>query len=320
MAVRKTQQQFIAESIAKHGDAYDYSKAVYKGAFEKVILRCKKHDKEFYMSAKKHTSGQGCVICAHEKIGKHNSGDAPDTFVQKAMNVHGIKYDYSKVVYVNCKKKVIIGCKTCGREFLQTPSDHLKGGCLKCASDERGTRCRLSTDEFIRKAKAVHGDTYDYSLVAYKTGRHKVPIICKEHHTFNMQPDNHLYGQGCPACAVNGYRKSVPGCLYILVCGDLTKVGITNKGPSVRAKAINKSSGFNFKEVFSIKFEDGRIPAEIETRVLRELRNIYRLPVEKFDGSTETFLDVNRTALINRIEELVSQLQAEGNTELAKAA
>ena len=53
-------------------------------------------------------------------------------FIEKAKKVHGDKYDYSKVEYVNSHSKVCIICPKHG-EFWQTPNDHLNGkGCPFC--------------------------------------------------------------------------------------------------------------------------------------------------------------------------------------------
>jgi hypothetical protein len=58
----------------------------------------------------------------------------------------------------------------------------------------------MTTEEFIHKAKAVHGDKYDYSKVKYINNRIKVLIICPIHGDFEQKPSNHLQGQGCPTC------------------------------------------------------------------------------------------------------------------------
>lgn len=59
---------------------------------------------------------------------------------------------------------------------------------------------KSTTAEFIAKAKAIHGDRYDYSLVDYKRNCIKVKIICKEHGVFEQTPNNHLDGKGCEKC------------------------------------------------------------------------------------------------------------------------
>ena len=117
--------------------------------------------------------------------------------------VHGDRYDYSQVVYINSVTKVCIICRIHG-EFWQVPSRHLMGdNCPYCYG-----RTKKTIEEFIAKACSVHGDRYDYSLSDYKGSLTKVCIICPIHGEFWMTPNAHLSGQGCPKC--NGTpRKNV---------------------------------------------------------------------------------------------------------------
>lgn len=126
-----------------------------------------------------------------------------DTFIEKARKVHGDKYDYSKVNYVGAETKVCIICPKHG-EFWQTPHRHLRGDkCPMCSC-----RAPLGAEEFIRRAKSIHGDKYDYSRVDYKNNQTKVCIICPEHGEFWQEPRAHLSGMGCPICgAINGGLK-----------------------------------------------------------------------------------------------------------------
>ncbi len=88
-------------------------------------------------------------------------------FISKAKAIHGDRYDYSEVEYVKSSEKVAINCPEHGR-FWQLPHAHLSGkGCKSCADKIRGLERRLTTDEFIRNAKVVHGDRNDYSKVVY---------------------------------------------------------------------------------------------------------------------------------------------------------
>ena len=98
--------------------------------------------------------------------------------------MHGDKYDYSLVVYVNNDAKVTIVCPEHG-PFKQTPNIHLRdSGCSRCVKcfDSR----RSNTDEFIVKARSVHGDKYDYSLVEYTRVNQKVTITCQTHGLFDQ--------------------------------------------------------------------------------------------------------------------------------------
>lgn len=111
----------------------------------------------------------------------------------KAKAIHGNKYDYSKVNYVNTKEKVCIICPTHG-EFWQRPNGHLNGlGCDKC-----GKTYSYTTEEFIEKAKQIHGNKYDYSKVKYINAQTKVCIICPIHGEFWQTPYKHLnLKEGC---------------------------------------------------------------------------------------------------------------------------
>ena len=124
-------------------------------------------------------------------------------FTEKAKKVHGDKYDYSKVEYINNKTKVCIICPEHG-EFWQTPDSHLRGrGCRQCSIKSMKDKQRLSTEDFIEKAKEIHGNKYDYSKVDYVNSQTKVCIICPKHGEFWQTPLNHLKGKGCPDCYGN---------------------------------------------------------------------------------------------------------------------
>lgn len=126
-----------------------------------------------------------------------------EEFIRLARLIHGDKYDYSQVKFVKSREPVNIICPTHGL-FLQRPSDHLRGcGCKECGVIKRSMGNTLSTSEFIAKAKAVHGDKYDYSKVVYVHGKKEVVIVCKEcGQEFKQTPHNHLSGYGCPYCGI----------------------------------------------------------------------------------------------------------------------
>lgn len=71
---------------------------------------------------------------------------------------------------------------------------------------------KLTNQEFIKRAQAVHGNKYDYSKVVYKNNYTKITIICKKHGTFIQKPNTHLNGSGCPNCCkldIEDYFKRV---------------------------------------------------------------------------------------------------------------
>jgi len=118
-------------------------------------------------------------------------------FIQKAKLIHGNKYDYSKVDYINNYTKVCIICSEHG-EFWQKPTMHIfrQNKCPKCSNN-----CKLTIENFIQKAKLIHGNKYDYSKIEYiSNNTTKINIICPIHKIFTQKILVHLRGHGCPKC------------------------------------------------------------------------------------------------------------------------
>lgn len=70
---------------------------------------------------------------------------------------------------------------------------------------------KLTTQEFIVKAKETHGDRYEYSSCIYESTYKKVVITCKKHGDFEQIPNSHITGKGCAKCGVESKnKKSTP--------------------------------------------------------------------------------------------------------------
>jgi predicted RNA-binding protein YlxR (DUF448 family) len=191
-----TREYFINKANHIHNNKYDYSELPdVVMSKDKINVKCPTHG-EFVIIANNHLNGRGCSVCKNKDI---DTEIKKNKFIEKSQIIHGDKYDYSKVKYVNSKTKVCIICKIHG-EFWQTPDSHLHGkNCLKC-SIENNKPNLSNTVEFINKAKLKHRDEYDYSKVEYVSDRVKVCIICKIHGEFWQTPNSHLGGCGCPKC------------------------------------------------------------------------------------------------------------------------
>ena len=124
----------IEEAKKNHNNKYDYSKIVYKNWKSKVCIICPEHG-EFWQTLYNHKNGEGCPICGKISASLKLS-DTTEKFIEKAKEIHGNRYDYSKVEYVNNRTKVCIICPEHG-EFWQTPANHLKGSnCPKCVENQ----------------------------------------------------------------------------------------------------------------------------------------------------------------------------------------
>ena len=189
MPVKLTNEQYIAKCVTKMGDRWDYSKCEYQGNAKKVTIVCKDHG-EFYPLANDHLSKKvGCPACAGVKK------VTQEEFIERSNKAHNNRYDYSKATYKSIETKVCIICPEHG-EFWQTPHSHMNGfGCDKC-----GGTYEVSFDEFLKRSKEVHGDTYNYDKVDYVDFKTRVTLTCKLHGDFSQSPRNHVYGKGCPIC------------------------------------------------------------------------------------------------------------------------
>ena len=197
-----TTEEFIEESNKVHGvGRYDYSKVNYKNINTKVIIICHNHEEpyEFKQTPNNHLQGHGCKKCQYEKI-SINQKMTLEEFIEQSRKIHGDKYDYSKVNYVDSQTKVIIICPK-HSDFKQKPNHHLRGeGCRKCALEQQSIRQTLTLEEFIEQSRKIHGDKYDYSKVKYISGDIEVIITCPKHGDFPQTPNAHSRGQGCPKC------------------------------------------------------------------------------------------------------------------------
>lgn len=123
-------------------------------------------------------------------------------FIEKSKTVHGDKYNYDKVNYINKKTKVIITCLIHKEDFAQLPYHHTRGsGCQKCGKISVVSKQSMTTEVFIERAKTVHQDLYDYSLVNYINKYTKVKIKCNGCGAiFDQEAGSHLKGCGCKSC------------------------------------------------------------------------------------------------------------------------
>ena len=123
-------------------------------------------------------------------------------FKARSKAAHGDRYDYSEAEYTDNGTKIKIVCRKHG-PFWQEPRHHMNGvGCQKCKGDATAARHSHDINDFIRLAKSVHGDRYDYSAVNYQKSGIKVEIVCRKHGPFWQRPNTHIGKRtGCPKCA-----------------------------------------------------------------------------------------------------------------------
>lgn len=201
-----TTEEFIRRSKEKFGDRFNYSCTKYVNQNTSVEFICpiNGHGK-VSMSPQAHlNSDYGCPKCAREH--SHDKDRiTKEEFLHRASEKYGTHFDYSMMEYLSYEKPVTIKCNEHGNYFQTSPFYHLlteNGGCKECAKEAVAKAIRkMTTEEFVEKAHAKHGNLFDYSCTKYKSSKKKLNIRCPKHdYVFSMLPQTHLNGKGCPLC------------------------------------------------------------------------------------------------------------------------
>jgi len=200
MAKPLTTGEFIQRAKKIHGDNYDYSRVSYKNSHTKIRIICHEHG-EFEQKSIYHLNGNGCPKCGQLRKRKRLQSTM-NSFIELSQKIHGLKYNYNEVNYINQKTKVKIICPEHGI-FEQQPNSHLSGaGCPKCSSGRFNSS--LSNKDFLKRANKKHNSRYQYPE-KYTRAHDYIEIICPSHGSFKQKAYLHLQGQGCPEC---GHQKS----------------------------------------------------------------------------------------------------------------
>jgi hypothetical protein len=188
---QKQLNNFLEEAKIIHGNKFNYEHIYFKNWRSPVSnILCRICNKSFSQTPPCHFKSYGCKC--YKKIFYE------EKFLKSCLEKHGNKFNYDLIQYDGSQKKICILCNQCDKLFWQTPRSHLDGrGCRYCHFDEK----RLTKEEFILKAKSIHGDKYDYDLVEYINNNTKVKILCNGcKKIFVQKPLSHLSNRGCPKC------------------------------------------------------------------------------------------------------------------------
>jgi hypothetical protein len=198
----KSQEEFLKESNEVHGDRYDYSKTKYVNSAIKVIITCPEHG-DFEQVANSHLQGAGCDQCGGTAL------VSQEEFLKRSNETHGNRYDYSKTKYTNSATKVIITCPEHG-DFEQVADSHMRGvRCWLCGVGSRVEKQTYTQEDFLKKAREVHGNKYNYDKTQYVNSATKVVITCPKHGDFAQTANSHMQGVGCPKCKESKGEKAI---------------------------------------------------------------------------------------------------------------
>jgi len=193
-------EEYIKRFREKFGDSITPFMDEYKNTQSEIHFKCNQCGYIFKRRPHNCLDSDGCPKCKRVNNQKYTN----DIFIEKAREIHGDKYDYSKVNYVNSDTKVCVICHEKDKfgdehgEFYVTPHSHIgsmRSGCPKCSG-----KFRKDTEYFIKEAKLVHGDKYIYDETEYVSALKNIKVICPTHGPFSIKPNDHLNGKGCKKC------------------------------------------------------------------------------------------------------------------------
>lgn len=146
--------------------------------------------------------GNSATLLVTINIMTKNPKNTFSDFVRRAVEVHGDRYIYAEDTYTGMSELTAITCTRHGL-FLQKPTNHVAQGqgCRKCSDLARGEISRGTLEVFLKQASGIHGAVYDLSKVVYATSKTKVEIVCRDHGSFWVIPNNFISNKsGCPQC------------------------------------------------------------------------------------------------------------------------
>ena len=156
---KMTLNRFIEKAREVHGDWYSYDHVDYVNNRTKVNIVCPTHG-SFWQLSNVHLNGHGCPKCKGDKV-RDSKSSTTEEFKEKAREVHGNKYDYSKVDYVNRYTKIEIVCLEHG-SFWQTPNIHLNGhGCSRCTMGFQ----KYNLNQWVKEETKEHYDPCNIYLI-----------------------------------------------------------------------------------------------------------------------------------------------------------
>jgi hypothetical protein len=132
----------FAGKPVRGGAGNDNRDVVYDGGKVKVVIWYKKHNHPFKQVPVKHKVGQGCDICAEEAREAHrrSSGHTTQSFIERARELHGDRYDYSEVEYTGYDCTIMIKCPEHGLQPViayQHIAQGRRRGCKICSSNRK---------------------------------------------------------------------------------------------------------------------------------------------------------------------------------------
>lgn len=193
-----TKKEFLEKAKELYGDKYEYLELKEEFSYRrKIKIVCSKHGEFFETPYSFLLNQKDCIKCKKEK-----NVHGTESFIQKGKEVHGDKYDYSKVNYIDSITPVCIICPKHG-EFWQKPNLHISShcGCPKCRQshgEEEISKYFKSKNIVVEEQKTMNnpynksGYMFADFYLKYKDQEYIIEFNGKQHYEYS--PMFHVNG------------------------------------------------------------------------------------------------------------------------------
>jgi len=225
-----------------------------------------------------------------------------EEYIRRAKLIHGDRYDYSEINYIDSITPIDVICKIHGK-YSVMPGNHYRSHCKKCQADIGNRNHRYSQEEIIERCVLIWGDRFDYSELEYTGIMKPHKIKCNKCGTkFIQNLNNHLNYKlnGCPKCQfLSGFSKTQwieycersnklePMVYIIRIYNDdeeFIKIGKTSNSISRRFFDLP----YDYEELRTYKGSPSFV-FDKEIELHREYRDYKYVPEVWFAGVTECF-------------------------------
>lgn len=160
-----TTEDFKIKASVKHNNFYDYSKSVYTGWENKIIVTCPEHG-DFKPKAGHHLSGMLCKKCGIKQASEKKTKKEED-IIKELGKIHNYKYTYPNLNYTSSKGFINVQCEEHG-EFSPRYTNHYQGGgCLKCFLSKASSEAEKEVLEFVYNLNNK-AEANNYTLLNFK--------------------------------------------------------------------------------------------------------------------------------------------------------
>ena len=180
-----TKKTYLEKVKKIHNNKYDYSLIKNHHYNKKIKIICPIHG-VFEQNPICHITS-GCPKCVGKNI-------ITEDIIKESKTIYDNLFNYSKTIFINKRISMLFVCNKCGNIQKETYKNHILGnGCIRCNKKK----------EFIKKAKEIYKNNYNYSNINFINFTEKIKIYCNNcNKYFYKKPTIHICkrNQGCPYC------------------------------------------------------------------------------------------------------------------------